>query len=80
MYSTYLFLGMLEFLISTHPIARCMRDNIKFIIIPMMNPDGVFLGNQRTNLIGERIFITKNSLQIYNFSFNIYFTIIHFIL
>ncbi|XP_026479889.1 cytosolic carboxypeptidase 6-like [Ctenocephalides felis] len=50
--SSFVVQGMLEFLISTHPIARCIRDNIKFIIIPMMNPDGVFLGNQRTNLIG----------------------------
>lgn len=51
---------MLEFLISMHPIARCVRDNIKFIVIPMMNPDGVFLGNQRTNLIGDYNFVKIN--------------------
>ena len=39
--------GMMEFLTSTHKIAKDLRKNLDFIIFPMINPDGVFLGNTR---------------------------------
>lgn len=45
--------GLLEFLLGNHPIAKTLRDNFVFKIIPMLNPDGVFLGNNRCNLIGQ---------------------------
>ncbi len=45
--SSYVCQGFIEFIISEHPIARVLRDNIVFYIVPMLNPDGVFLGNQR---------------------------------
>lgn len=46
--------GLIEFLsIANHPIAKLLRENVVFKIIPMVNPDGVFLGNNRTNLIGH---------------------------
>lgn len=45
--------GYLEFLLSSHPIATMLRENFVFKIIPMINPDGVFLGNNRCNLIGQ---------------------------
>lgn len=45
--------GFLEFLLSIHPIATVLRENFVFKVIPMMNPDGVFLGNNRCNLIGQ---------------------------
>lgn len=45
--------GFLEFLLGSHPIAGILRENFVFKIIPMMNPDGVFLGNNRCNLIGQ---------------------------
>lgn len=45
--------GFLEFLLSSHPIAVILRENFVFKIIPMINPDGVFLGNNRCNLIGQ---------------------------
>lgn len=45
--------GFIEFLIGSHPIAAILRENFVFKIIPMMNPDGVFLGNNRCNLIGQ---------------------------
>jgi hypothetical protein len=45
--SSYVCQGFIEFIISDHPIARLLRDNIVFYIVPMLNPDGVFLGNQR---------------------------------
>lgn len=45
--------GFLEFLLSNHNIARVLRENFVFKIVPMVNPDGVFLGNNRCNLIGQ---------------------------
>lgn len=39
--------GIIDFLISSHPIALILREKIVFKIIPMLNPDGVFVGNQR---------------------------------
>lgn len=45
--SSYVCQGFIEFIISDHPIARALRDNIVFYIVPMLNPDGVFLGNHR---------------------------------
>jgi murein tripeptide amidase MpaA len=49
--SSYVCQGFIEFIISDHPIARLLRDNIVFYIVPMLNPDGVFLGNQRSELL-----------------------------
>lgn len=40
-------------MLSCHPIAGIMRENFVFKIIPMVNPDGVFLGNNRCNLVGQ---------------------------
>ncbi|XP_031625666.1 cytosolic carboxypeptidase 6 isoform X2 [Contarinia nasturtii] len=45
--------GFLEFLLGSHPIATILRENFVFKVIPMVNPDGVFLGNNRCNLIGQ---------------------------
>ncbi|KAI8119598.1 hypothetical protein FF38_00119 [Lucilia cuprina] len=45
--------GFLEFLLSNHNIAKVLRENFVFKIVPMVNPDGVFLGNNRCNLIGQ---------------------------
>lgn len=44
--------GILEFLLSNNPAARCLRDHIIFYIIPMLNPDGVAIGNYRTSSLG----------------------------
>ncbi|XP_063220353.1 cytosolic carboxypeptidase 6 [Bacillus rossius redtenbacheri] len=44
--------GLMDFLVSSHPIAQILRQHIVFKIIPMMNPDGVFLGNYRSTLMG----------------------------
>lgn len=45
--------GFLELLLSSHPIALILRQNFVFKVLPMVNPDGVFLGNNRCNLIGQ---------------------------
>lgn len=39
--------GIIEFLISNHPAVVRLRKNVVFQLIPMMNPDGVTLGNSR---------------------------------
>lgn len=51
--ASYMCQGFLEFLLSTHKIAKILRENFVFKIVPMANPDGVFLGNNRCNLIGQ---------------------------
>ena len=45
--SSYVCQGLIEFLVSNHPVAKVLRENIVFKIIPMLNPDGVYLGNYR---------------------------------
>lgn len=51
--ASYVIQGLLEFLLSNHPIATILREHFVFKIIPMLNPDGVFLGNNRCNLVGH---------------------------
>ncbi|RMC08662.1 hypothetical protein DUI87_14910 [Hirundo rustica rustica] len=40
--------GIIDFLVSHHPIAKVLRDHLVFKIAPMLNPDGVYLGNYRS--------------------------------
>ncbi|KAL4634900.1 BEN domain-containing protein 5 isoform X1 [Arapaima gigas] len=44
--------GVVDFLLSQHPAARVLRDHVVFKIVPMLNPDGVYLGNYRCSLMG----------------------------
>ncbi len=39
--------GVLDFITSDHPDALYVRDNFVIKIIPMINPDGVIVGNYR---------------------------------
>ncbi|XP_064625575.1 cytosolic carboxypeptidase 6-like [Lineus longissimus] len=50
--SSFLCQGIIDFLISNHPIAKSLRDHLVFKIVPMLNPDGVYLGNYRCSLMG----------------------------
>jgi len=50
--SSYVCQGIIDFLVSSHPIAQVLRDHIVFMIVPMLNPDGVVLGNYRCSLMG----------------------------
>ncbi|KAJ0182059.1 hypothetical protein K1T71_002781 [Dendrolimus kikuchii] len=45
--------GFLDFLLSTSEKALALRNGIVLQVIPMLNPDGVFLGNQRSDLLGS---------------------------
>ena len=44
--------GILKFLLSNDPIVKSLREEFVFLIVPMMNPDGVILGNNRCSLAG----------------------------
>ncbi|RZF37316.1 hypothetical protein LSTR_LSTR005648 [Laodelphax striatellus] len=50
--SSFVCQGIIDFLVSNHPIAIILREHIVFKIVPMLNPDGVFLGNYRSSLMG----------------------------
>lgn len=50
--ASYVVQGLIDFLVSKHKIAQELRDKLIFKVIPMMNPDGVYLGNYRGNLLG----------------------------
>eukprot|EP00753_Platysulcus_tardus_P018221 PLAT6783.1.p1 GENE.PLAT6783.1~~PLAT6783.1.p1 ORF type:complete len:613 (-),score=151.44 PLAT6783.1:86-1924(-) len=44
--------GLITFLVSSDPAAKRLRARCVFKIIPMLNPDGVFIGNYRCNYAG----------------------------
>ncbi|XP_029050884.1 cytosolic carboxypeptidase 6 isoform X1 [Osmia bicornis bicornis] len=50
--SSFVCQGLMDFLVSSHPIAQVLRNYVVFKVVPMLNPDGVFLGNYRSTAIG----------------------------
>lgn len=50
--ASYMMQGTLEYLVSDDEGARYLRENFIFKIIPMLNPDGVTIGNYRCSLSG----------------------------
>jgi murein tripeptide amidase MpaA len=44
--------GLIDFLLSSDSKADWLRSNFVFKIVPMLNPDGVIVGNSRTNMEG----------------------------
>ncbi|XP_077989987.1 uncharacterized protein LOC144444443 isoform X3 [Glandiceps talaboti] len=48
--SSWMMKGLLEFITSNAPEAKDLRKNFVFKIIPMLNPDGVIVGNYRCSL------------------------------
>ena len=48
--SSYIIEYIIEYLLSNSQIAKILRENFIFKIVPMLNPDGVILGNYRCNL------------------------------
>lgn len=45
--------GLLEFLCSDEEEARYLRRQVVFKVVPMVNVDGVVVGNFRTSLCGK---------------------------
>ncbi|KAG5314162.1 CBPC6 carboxypeptidase, partial [Acromyrmex insinuator] len=50
--SSFVCQGLMDFLVSAHPIAQVLREYVIFKIVPMLNPDGAFLGNYRSTVMG----------------------------
>ena len=50
--SSHMLEGMIDFLISSDADAGAFRQNCVWYIVPMVNPDGVFLGNSRATSEG----------------------------
>lgn len=51
--SSYVMNGVLDFLVSDEEQAELLRNTFVFKIIPMLNPDGVIVGNYRCSLMGQ---------------------------
>jgi murein tripeptide amidase MpaA len=50
--SSFIIEGVLEYLVSEDDTAKFLRNNYVFKIVPMLNPDGVIVGNYRCSLSG----------------------------
>ena len=50
--SSFIIEGVMEELIGDSDIARYLRNTYVFKIVPMLNPDGVIVGNYRCSLSG----------------------------
>ncbi|KAF5302929.1 hypothetical protein FQA39_LY02109 [Lamprigera yunnana] len=48
--SSWIMKGFLDFLTSSKPTAKKLRDKYIFKLVPMLNPDGVIVGNARFSL------------------------------
>jgi len=51
--ASWMMRGCLNFLTGPSPEAELLRKRYIFMLVPMMNPDGVINGNYRTSLIGK---------------------------
>ena len=51
--SSHMMHGMIDFLLSDEKAAELLRELFEFVVIPMLNTDGVILGNFRTGLAGD---------------------------
>jgi hypothetical protein len=50
--SSWIMDGIIELLVGDSEEAKYLRENFIFKVIPMLNPDGVIVGNYRTSLAG----------------------------
>ncbi|XP_043238382.1 cytosolic carboxypeptidase 6-like [Amphibalanus amphitrite] len=50
--TSFIIKGLLDLLTADHPVPSQLRQHIVIKIIPMLNPDGVFLGNHRCSVMG----------------------------
>lgn len=51
--ASYVVEGLLEFILSDHKTAQLLRERFVFKVVPMLNPDGVIIGNYRCSLSGH---------------------------
>jgi murein tripeptide amidase MpaA len=59
--SSWVVHGIIEYLLSDEQVAWKLRKNFIFKIVPMINPDGVMVGNYRTSFLGKdmnRLYMT----------------------
>lgn len=50
--SSYIIEGIIDYLVGSEKGALTLRDKFVFKIVPMLNPDGVIVGNYRCSLSG----------------------------
>lgn len=50
--ASFIMEGFLEFIVSNDKEAKALRDLFVFKVVPMLNPDGVIVGNYRCSLTG----------------------------
>ena len=50
--SSYMMKGVIDYLTGPSLDAKILRDNFVFKVVPMLNPDGVIVGNYRCSLAG----------------------------
>ena len=53
--SSHTFNGLLNFLVSNDARAHYLRKNFVFKLVPMLNPDGVYHGHYRMDLLGHNL-------------------------
>ena len=51
--SSFVVEGFIDFVLSEEPEAIALRNRLVIKVVPMLNPDGVFLGNYRCSSIGQ---------------------------
>lgn len=59
--SSWVMKGIVDFLLSDSHDARLLRDAFIFKLVPMLNPDGVIVGNYRCSLTGRDLNRSYNS-------------------
>ena len=52
---SYVIEGLVNYLLSDHPLAKSLQQRLIFTIIPMVNVDGVIAGNNRTTPSGVNL-------------------------
>jgi cytosolic carboxypeptidase protein 2/3 len=50
--SSYIMQGVIEYLCGNERPAKLLRNTYVFKVVPMINPDGVIVGNYRCSLAG----------------------------
>ena len=50
--SSFVIEGLIDYLVGNEKGAGLLRDRFVFKIVPMLNPDGVIVGNYRCSLSG----------------------------